>query len=479
MSRERVSVDEAWKNIFEEHSVPERTRGDGVFLIDAREINRHHEARLMAKFDTSAVLPEPFKECGLSILPVGRGRYALGRFRSYCPVPAFAGSPRSLPEAMELETLTPANLYSEAAAVLFAWNAGLVTELCGGKRAALTVNGRMSSGTFPFRIGTGPAGGGKGKDRRSPSGERAQGRWSGKSASKAAEMAGLRPRCLWEEPSVAVAAGVPGQVELQVENAQVEIDAGFETEDAFYVLEAKSVMSGELLVRQLYYPWRLWGARIRKPVIPVFMVLSNDIYSFYVYAFDDPGRYDSIRLERTLSFRLGQPSPRGDLDALTRGAASLPPEGVPFPQADSLERVVDLLGVLTDGDLLPDELTLRYGFDRRQTSYYLAACAWLGLVEKEGGFAGHGGAWSLSEEGLRAMALPPEEKRLALAAAVLGRPVFREVWRMSFDSGSIPGDADVAPIVARDGTGMAPSTAERRSRTVRSWIGTIMSWASG
>ncbi|MDR1038554.1 MAG: hypothetical protein LBR80_00005 [Deltaproteobacteria bacterium] len=459
MPRERISVDEAWRILFEEHPIAERTRGEGVFHIGAAELNRHHEARLMAKFDTSAVLPAPLKERGLSILPVGRGRYALGRFNSYFPVPAWSGAPRPLPPARELQTLRPENLYSEAAAVLYAWNSGILDEVCGGRRPALTVNGRMSSGSFRFRVGIlpeAPCGG--------PGPKAAGGRAGGEGR---ARRGGAAP----EGPE---RGGLP-QVEIEVANAQVEIDAGFEAEDAFYVLEAKNVMAGELMTRQLYYPWRLWSERIKKPVVPVFMVFSNDVFSFYVLAFDDPDRYDSVRLERAVSFRLASGIPLAELDALSRLGVSEPPSGVPFPQADSLERVVDLLGVLRCGGLAPDEATLRYGFDRRQTSYYLSACAWLGLAARSGG---PGGPWSLTAAGAGAMSLPPEGKRKALAVAVLGRPVFNEAWRLSLDGGGVPEAARVAESLVEGSPGMARSTALRRARTVRSWIAAILGWTS-
>lgn len=56
---------------------------------------------------------------------------------------------------------------------------------------------------------------------------------------------------------------------IKVQNAQLEIDAGYENEKAFCICEAKNVLAEQVLIRQLYYPYRLWKSKISKPVIPI------------------------------------------------------------------------------------------------------------------------------------------------------------------------------------------------------------------
>ena len=50
----------------------------------------------------------------------------------------------------------------------------------------------------------------------------------------------------------------------------------------------------DFLVRQLYYPYRLWKNKTQKQVIPIFLFYSNDIFSFYIYRFTDDKYYNSI-----------------------------------------------------------------------------------------------------------------------------------------------------------------------------------------
>ena len=65
--------------------------------------------------------------------------------------------------------------------------------------------------------------------------------------------------------------------EINVENSQIEIDAGYEGIQNLALFEAKRDISEDFLIRQLYYPPRTWQNRISKPVRPIFFVYSNGI----------------------------------------------------------------------------------------------------------------------------------------------------------------------------------------------------------
>lgn len=79
-------------------------------------------------------------------------------------------------------------------------------------------------------------------------------------------------------------------------NSQVEIDGGFEGKYALALLEAKNSISEDFLIRQLYYPFRLWNKKVSKEVKPIFMTYSNDVFSFYEYKFTNEFEYNSLRL---------------------------------------------------------------------------------------------------------------------------------------------------------------------------------------
>lgn len=99
-------------------------------------------ARLMAKFDQSAQLPEVFN---LSILPITRGEYLIGPFQTHEKIsyPHVKPTPVEIPE---LQTLDYTNL------LLFAYNSSIIQDIMGSDKVAFTVNGRMSSGSFDYYI---------------------------------------------------------------------------------------------------------------------------------------------------------------------------------------------------------------------------------------------------------------------------------------------------------------------------------------
>ena len=72
---------------------------------------------------------------------------------------------------------------------------------------------------------------------------------------------------------------------MQINNSQIEIDAAFEGIASLALIEAKRDLSADFLIRQLYYPYRVWENRLSKKVKPIFLVYSNGIYRLYEYEF--------------------------------------------------------------------------------------------------------------------------------------------------------------------------------------------------
>ncbi len=399
----------------------------GFFRISASQINLVREARLMAKFDQSSHLPDIFKRHGLSILPVTRGEYLIGPFRAYETVSYPVATPQRV-QVPNLQSLDHTNLYSESAALLFAYNSGIIMDIMGTDQVSFTVNGRMSSGQFDFDI-----------DTKHPAG----------------------PRC-----------------QINVQNTQVEIDAGYESPDSFCICEAKNVAASEILVRQLYYPYRLWKARITKSVIPVFLVFSNDVFHAFIYEFPEESNYNSIRLKQYKTYSVADEAIYFSevvqlWNAITPLAETI---DVPFPQADSFERVLDLLSVLHEGELSKEETTLRYVFDERQTDYYIAACRYLGLVEKYRSDEGDV-KYRLTRDARALMGMGHKPKHLELIKRILRMPVFHAVFGLvARQEPQAPNRDDVIRIMKECGLAgrYREDTIERRASTVVSWIDWIL-----
>lgn len=415
-------IDSAWEILFERHRILARIAEDGVFKITSGEINQVKEARLMAKFDRSAQLPQIFRTNRLSILPVARGEYVIGHFVTHRDVVYHSVRPRVFP-CPALETLNPADLYSEASVLLFCFNSGVIGDIMGSDKIHFTVNGRMGSGRFDFRI----------RDSRDPKSTHA----------------------------------------IFVQNAQVEIDAGYESPDAFCICEAKNMASEELLIRQLYYPYRLWANKLKKPVLPLFLAYSNDLFHAFRYEFEDREDYNSLKLCAHTAYTFAEESiSLADVTALWRRTTPGPEPAVSFPQANSFARVVDLLSVLCQRDLLRDEITLQYEFDPRQTNYYIAACEYLALGERYQEDGEHG--FRLTTEARRILGLRYREKYLGLIALIFSRPVFHAAMGVALRYGDVPSRGAVIGLMKSAALPLAPKTVDRRASSVRGWIGWIL-----
>ncbi|HEX8423889.1 MAG TPA: hypothetical protein VF634_10785, partial [Pyrinomonadaceae bacterium] len=323
--------DAAWEKLFETHRIIERVNSSGVYEISAVNINKQREARLMTKFDHQIQLPTLFKQNNFTIQPNSRGTYLIGRFASYQPIlDDEASEIEEVPFPTHIETINPENIYSESAALLCAYNAGIISRLL-EEEVSLTVLGRMSTGRFSYLIND--------SQRGTP-------------------------------------------YEIKVNNSQLEIDSGFEGPRAFALVEAKNESVQDFLVRQLYYPYRLWKSRTTKSVVPIFMSYSNDVFSFHVFLFEQENNYNSIKLVTQKKYRIGASEIELPhiVAALERAVIVPEPDGIPFPQADSFNRIVDLLTQLHGaGVLARDDITTNYAFDFRQTHYYTRAGMYLGL----------------------------------------------------------------------------------------------------
>src|SRR5690554_4849486 len=79
----KTKNDKAWEKLFDEYDILQRVNTNGNFIIESRKIGKYRESRLMTKFDHESNLPIIFKDNQLSILPVSRGSYIIGRFKNY------------------------------------------------------------------------------------------------------------------------------------------------------------------------------------------------------------------------------------------------------------------------------------------------------------------------------------------------------------------------------------------------------------
>jgi hypothetical protein len=384
------------------------------------------ESRLMAKFDHFVNLPQIFKENQLSILPTSRSQYAIGHFETHCKVEygdRIALDVVDFPPT--IESIDYTNLYSESAVLNCAFNTGIIDRLA-GETMLYTLSGRMSTEQFQFSINN------------------------------------IRNN---------------GVYQIDVDRSQCEIDAGFEGSDRFFLLEAKMGKIDDFLIRQLYYPYRLWSQKLNKTVIPVLMTYSNDIFSFFLYRFKNPLNYNSIELIDQKNYIINcEEISRTDLEDLWKNIEVKPErDRIPFPQADKFERVVDLLSLLVNTALTKEEITGNYQFDERQTSYYTDAARYLGLVCKEQRQPRSSILYALTPEGRSILQTKHKYKVLALIRQILEHEVFYRVFAIALEKGEIPEKREIIRIMNSSNLAIQKNTIERRATTVRAWIDWIRS----
>lgn len=421
----KTANDRAWETLFETHKILEEVARNGCFEIEAAQINKQRESRLMAKFDHSVNLPDIFRENHLSILPISRSKYVIGKFDTHFEVKYDTETeviPFEFPSG--IESIDYTNLYSESSALHCAFNIGIIDDVF-GEKTAYTVSGRMSTESFDFNI-------------------------------------------------INSFANKP--YSIKVKNSQCEIDAGFESNNYFVLIEAKNYAIDDFLIRQLYYPYRLWSKKMAKKVIPVLMTYSNDIFSFFIYEFSNDEDYNSLKLREQKNYTIApQEIQRSDVDRVFNNIKVIAEPDVPLPQADKFERVVDLLSLLLERDLTKDDITENYEFDRRQTDYYTNAGLYIGLIENYKDSLTKKVTFRLTSEGRSILHKRHKLKYLDLINKILERQVFYLVFQLALKQGEIPPEDAICKIISENRSDINLTTIKRRYSTVRGWIFWILS----
>jgi len=428
MMSNKTKNDIAWESLFETYNILDEINEKSLYKISAKDINKLREARLMTKFDHHIQLPSIFRQNHLTIQPDSRGTYVIGRFESYKDLPQKQSqsiSIQAIPFPENIETLNPINIYSEASSILCAYNAGIIDDLL-GQEVWFTVSGRMSTGRFSYFIKN------------------------------------------FKENT---------HCEISVDNSQCEIDGGFEGDDIFAIIEAKNQDVDDFLIRQLYYPYRLWTKKTGKKVIPIFLSYSNDIFSFYIYEFRDNNDYNSIELLELKKYQIGSNDIelKDVADILARVKVASEPVGVPFPQADVFARVIDLLmQVYSNGLLSREDITTNYAFDIRQSNYYTSAAIYLGLIERKYSRQ-QGVTYLATKRGSNLIQKTSKGRNLALVEYVLEKRVFNQSLQLYLQQYERPNLEQVIEIVMIADIKLGLETMKRRAQTVIAWIDWIMS----
>lgn len=414
--------DIAWQALFDRYDILGNIEKSGQFIISSNQIKEFREPRLMTKFDHKINLPTIFADNGLAILPISRGDYVISSFSAYKEFEPPVTDVQRVSIPAHIQSLMPQFLVSEAIALNCASACGILSDFLEDDALVPTVNGRMSSGNFGFDIET-----------------------------------------------------KLGVKRVDVVNSQIEIDAAYEGINCLSLFEAKRDLSDDFLVRQLYYPFRVWRERVTKPVKPVFLVFSNGMFNLYQYEFDDPQNYNSLRLVKQRNYMIATEVSLSDIENLLMTVPLVVEPKISFPQADRMSRIVNLIELLNEKPMTKQDITSKYAFDERQTNYYTDAGRYLGLIEK--GHDENGNIlFQLSTRGRHILGLEYKERQLAIVTQILEHKVFNETLKLHLQYGEMPDKQTIVQIMK--GTNLynieADSTYLRRSSTVVGWINWIL-----
>lgn len=429
---ESGKTESAWNELFDKYDIVNRVGRDGSFSISAEQIKEFREPRLMAKFDHRDALPKTFKDNDLGILPISRGDYVIGRFDLFSELPqpneTVPLQRANLPSC--ISSVSPGTISSEAVALNCAWDAGILHRFLGEENLFPTLSGRMGSNRFDFSI----------HNR------------TGKFVSS-----------------------------ITVEGVQIEVDAAYEGDRSLTLFEAKMNMGKDFVVRQLFYPFRHFeslstGKRIRT----VFLTYSGGVFDLAEYAFPDPSDYNSASLVRNERYCLDADDfTRKDLSALLAGTTVEPEPDAPFPQADTLARVVNLCERLAEGEKTVQDFVSMYGLTDRQAYYYFDSLLYLGYAKRGGG---RGSPFVVTEKGRRFVSMKRNKRNRSLIADILRHAAFRRTLKTTLDSGLVPDLGAIRDILLETNPNLGKpdnSTFQRRTQTIRNWIRWMVDLSDG
>lgn len=417
----RISTNaEAWEILFKELNILKRIKKDGHFIITANKINEYREARLMTKFDSSDALPKIFKNNKLSILPIASGEYMIANFCTYKSFEKINAEIEKIPSLDYIQSIDFNNINSESVAINCAYITEMLQDFLGEEKLLPTISGKMGSGEFNFYIET------------------------------------------TNETKILVS----------VKNSRIEIDGGYEGINSLAIIEAKNLVSNDFMVRQLYYPYRIWKSKVSKKVRPIYLVYSNGIFDLYEYTFDEIENYSSSRLIKHKRYSIEDTNIElKDIEEILSKVAIIKEPNIPFPQANSFERVINLCELLLDNSQTKNYITDNYMFDKRQTDYYTRACMYLGLVQKEKNMDNKV-IFSLTELGKSILSKKYKQRQLMLVSQILSHEVFNNILRQYFLDGVMPDDQSIVNNMKKCKLYniKEDSTYIRRASTIKGWL---------
>lgn len=138
---------------------------------------------------------------------------------------------------------------------------------------------------------------------------------------------------------------------------------------------------------------------------------------------------------------------------------------VPFPQANSLQRIYDIFASLDNSGVLKFEVMEEYKLTEREAAYYLDALEYIGLVDK------YKMRYFLNEKGYLVRDFP--ETRLKFAEVILEDEFLSELYSDRFHFPDRKGFQNYLAGKISEKHSLKFVTSMRRASTIMSWFSWI------
>ena len=248
------SKDIPWLTIFDAYDIHNHDFDKEPFYITAKQIKTacqdfkktaEKEVRILCYQAQKKDKPQVFNEKNLFLLPVKNGYYAIIKGQGYTDIPEINSEPILYDAKLDFPIESSLVGNSEMQHLDFAYATGMIEHFASVGKLYLTIRGRKYTPEFSFRI---------------------------------------------------------GNTLVEQESVQTEVDAGYEGKNHIILIEGKNVKMKDVIIRQLYYPYRKWSKDTTKEVLPLFFEKRGFEYMFWMYEFTDKYDYNSIRLVKSARY---------------------------------------------------------------------------------------------------------------------------------------------------------------------------------
>ena len=318
--------DQSWETIFryvgaEKHGF----KTDGPLFIEASDINKacqgfsatgKKEVRLLCSQLTRESRPEVFVEQGLFLLPVQNGRYCAVQGEGYVDIPEIRGDAQAYPSKLNFEPETSKAGDSKMRHLNFAFASGLLGHFMQDDSLVFTVQGKKRAPGFSFNVG----------DNR-----------------------------------------------IETRGVQTQVSAGYEGEDKLVLVVAKDPKAGNAIIRQLFYPFRMWSEFTGKEVVTLLFEgrerEGKTEFYFWKYEFKNETDYNSIHLSNSGKYCLGRKNdkekpplaaergPAAETSRQKPSSPDSPPQGKDkITLSEAKNRAAEFIGVQFSEIFLPEDL---------------------------------------------------------------------------------------------------------------------------